>query len=305
MQTLLVLFLVSFFVYLILDFVPGDPVYALLGENVTPERYEAVYLELGLDKPFVVRYFSWLLDALRGDFGMSYRYSMPVSEMLHERVWITLYLSALALVISSVLGVLAGIFSAVRRGRPSDNVITVLANISSCLPQFWIAIMLILLFSNKLNIFQSGGFAWPWEDMHASLKTTVMPVVTLSLGSLAMITRQTRSGMLEVIRQDYVRTARSKGLSESTVIGNHALKNALIPVLTTLGMRFGVIIGSCTFVEQVFSIPGLGAVIVNSAFNRDFCVVQAGVLISSAILCLTNLVIDLLYAVVDPRIRID
>ncbi len=304
-QMILIIFLISIFIFMLVSLIPGDPVYAMLGEEVSPEEYQRVYLELGLDKPVIMRYFNWLFNALRGNLGMSTQFHKNTIDVLAERIPITLFLSFAAFLISIPLGVFFGVVSAVKRGKAADMVVTLLANITACLPQFWIGLLVMYLFSMKLGWLPSYGFTWPWEDFSTSMKQLVMPLFCLALGGIATVTRQTRSSMLEVIRQDYVRTARSKGLTEKKVIFIHALKNGLIPVITILGMRLGAMLGGSMFVESVFSIPGMGSLFVKAITSRDIPVVQACVLVTALVACTVNLITDILYAVVDPRIRLE
>lgn len=304
-QMAVILLLISIFVFLLMSFIPGDPVYAMMGEEVSQEEYDRVYHELELDKPVMVRYVSWLTKAFRGNLGQSTQFHKPTVDVLSERVPVTLYLSFIAFIISVPLGILFGVISAVFRGKAADNVVTLLANITACLPQFWIGVLVMYVFSLKLGWLPSYGFTFPWDDFSASMRQTAMPLFCLALGGIATTTRQTRSSMLEVIRQDYVRTARSKGLTEKKVIFVHALKNGLIPVITILGMRLGAMLGGSMFVESVFSIPGMGSLFVKAITSRDMPVVQACVLITAVVACLVNLLTDILYAVVDPRIRVE
>lgn len=302
----IILFIISVFTFMLMSFIPGDPVYAMMGEEVSDEEYQRVYYELELDKPVIVRYFSWLNKALHGDLGQSTQFHKATSEVLGERVPITIYLAFLAFLISIPLGILFGVISAVFRGKGLDNVVTLIANITACLPQFWVGVLVMYVFSLKLGLLPSYGFSFPWDgDIITSLKQMAMPLFCLSLGGIATTTRQTRSSMLEVIRQDYVRTARSKGLSSRKVIFVHALKNGLIPVITILGMRLGSMLGGSMFVESVFSIPGMGSLFVKAITSRDMPVVQACVLITALVACTVNLLTDILYAVVDPRIRVE
>lgn len=304
-QMAVILLLISIFVFLLMSFIPGDPVYAMMGEEVSQEEYDRVYHELELDKPVMVRYVSWLTKAFRGNLGQSTQFHKPTVDVLSERVPVTLYLSFIAFIISVPLGILFGVISAVFRGKAADNVVTLLANITACLPQFWIGVLVMYVFSLKLGWLPSYGFTFSWDDFSASMRQTAMPLFCLALGGIATTTRQTRSSMLEVIRQDYVRTARSKGLTEKKVIFVHALKNGLIPVITILGMRLGAMLGGSMFVESVFSIPGMGSLFVKAITSRDMPVVQACVLITAVVACAVNLLTDILYAVVDPRIRVE
>ncbi len=298
-----VLLIVSIFIFMLMSFLPGDPVYAMLGEEVSPEEYARVFKELQLDKPIYVRYFTWLGHAVTGDFGQSLQFHKSTAELLKERVPITLFLSMLAFLISMPFGVLFGVVSAVFRGKKLDTGVTLAANLTACMPQFWVGVLVMYVFSMRLGWLPSYGFTWPWVDFVQSMKQLAMPLFCLALGGVAATTRQTRSSMLEVIRQDYVRTARSKGLPEQKVILVHALKNGVIPIITLMGMRLGVLVGGSMFVESVFAIPGMGSLFVHAIESRDIPVVQACVLLTAVVSCLANLGTDILYMMVDPRIR--
>ncbi len=304
-QMVLILFLISIAIFLLMSLLPGDPVYAMLGEEVSQAEYQRVYMELGLDKPLIVRYFNWLLGALHGNFGQSIQFHKATMDVIKERIPITLVLSSLAFLISIPLGIFFGVITAVFRGKKVDTVVTFLANLTACLPQFWVGLLMMYIFSLKLGWLPSYGFTWIWDDFTTGLRQLVMPLFCLSLGGIASVTRQTRSSMLEVIRQDYVRTAFSKGLTEKKIVFVHALKNALIPVITILGMRLGTLIAGSMFVESVFSIPGMGSLLVKAITSKDIPVVQACVLIIALVSCVINLITDILYAVVDPRIRLE
>lgn len=301
-QTLLVLWILSVLVFLLVSFLPGDPVYAMLGGEISQETYDRWYYALNLDKSLPMRYLLWLWDAVRGNFGDSASFHMPVIDVLKERVPVTLYLSLLSFFISIPLGIMFGIISAVFRGKKIDTVVTLLANIFCCLPQFFLSVLFLYLFAMKLQWLPTYGFTWPWDDLGMSLKQTVMPLLCLTLGGVASITRQTRSSMLEVIRQDYVRTARSKGLEERKVIFVHALKNALIPVITLMGLRLGGLIGGSMFVESVFNISGMGTTLVRAITAQDIPLIQACVLLIAVVACVVNIITDIIYAAVDPRI---
>lgn len=301
-QTLLVLWILSVLVFLLVSFLPGDPVYAMLGGEISQETYDRWYYALNLDKSLPLRYLLWLWDAVRGDFGDSASFHMPVVDVLKERVPVTLYLSLLSFFISIPLGIVFGIISAVFRGKKIDTFVTLLANIFCCLPQFFLSVLFLYLFAMKLQWLPTYGFTWPWDDLGMSLKQTVMPLLCLTLGGVASITRQTRSSMLEVIRQDYVRTARSKGLEERKVIFVHALKNALIPVITLMGLRLGGLIGGSMFVESVFNISGMGTTLVRAITAQDIPLIQACVLLIAVVACVVNIITDIIYAAVDPRI---
>lgn len=301
-QTLLVLWIVSVLVFLLVSFLPGDPVYAMLGGEISQETYDRWYYALNLDKPLPMRYLLWLWDAVRGNFGDSASFHMPVVDVLKERVPVTLYLSLLSFFISIPLGIVFGIISAVFRGKKIDTFVTTLANVFCCLPQFFLSVLFLYLFAMKLQWLPTYGFTWPWDDLGMSLKQTVMPLLCLTLGGVASITRQTRSSMLEVIRQDYVRTARSKGLEERKVVFVHSLKNALIPVITLMGLRLGGLIGGSMFVESVFNISGMGTTLVRAITAQDIPLIQACVLLIAVVACVVNIITDIIYAAVDPRI---
>ena len=303
-QTLLVLLIVSFLTYLLVDFLPGDPIAAMTGGEISGETYDRLFHEMNMDKPVLVRYFLWLKDALTGNLGMSASYHRRVIDIIGERVPVTIYLSLLAFVISVPLGIIFGIISAVRRGSAADTAVTLTANICCCLPQFWLGILFMYIFAMKLGWLPSSGFVWPHEDFVMSIRQTIMPLLCLAIGGIASITRQTRSSMLEVIRQDYIRTARSKGLKSKKVIYVHALKNALLPVITLMGLRLGGMIGGSVFVENVFVIPGMGSLLVNAITSVDIPLIQGCVLLIAVFSCVINLITDIVYVYVDPRIKV-
>lgn len=303
-QTLLVLLIVSFLTYLLVDFLPGDPIAAMTGGEISGETYDRLFHEMNMDKPVLVRYFLWLRDAVTGNLGMSASYHRKVVDIIGERVPVTLYLSMLAFLISVPLGIIFGIISAVKRGSAADTTVTLTANICYCLPQFWLGILFMYVFAMKLGWLPSSGFVWPHENLGLSIKQTLMPLLCLAIGGIASITRQTRSSMLEVIRQDYIRTARSKGLKSKKVIYVHALKNALLPVITLMGLRLGGLIGGSVFVENVFVIPGMGSLLVNAITSVDIPLIQGCVLLIAVFSCVINLITDIVYVYVDPRIKV-
>lgn len=304
-QMFVVLFLVSVFCFSLVRFIPGDPIKAIFGEvQYTEEEYQELRSELGLDKPYVEQYFIWIVNFCQGDFGVSYTFNRPVRDLIIQRAPITLYLTTISLLISIALGICAGVFTAVKRGKPSDTIITLLANTTHCVPNFWLALLLVFLFSVSLGWLPSYGFAWPSEGILISFKTCLLPIICFSLGPIAGITRQTRSCMLEVIRQDYMRTAKAKGLKRNTVIFQHGLRNALIPLITFMGMYVSTLLGGSAIIEQVFSIPGMGSLLMTSVSARDFPVIQACVLLMATFSIVINLIVDILYGYIDPRIRL-
>jgi peptide/nickel transport system permease protein len=302
-QTVFVLLIITILCFSLLHIIPGDPVMTLLGANATMGQIEEMRKELWLDRPIAEQYIHWITNVFHGDFGNSIMYRQPVTELIAKRLPVTLYLGVLAFIVSTILGTAAGIACAVRRGGILDQIISVLANLGIAAPQFWVAILLIYVFGLKLGWLPIQGFTSPFDDFWLSLKQIIMPVFCLGVLSIAGLARYARSAMLEVTQQDYIRTAWSKGLSERVVILRHALKNALIPVVTMLGMRARVVIGGSVIVETVFNIPGMGRLLVRSVFDKDFLIVQAGVILMALIVCIANLAVDISYGWLDPRMR--
>lgn len=286
---------VSFIVFSILSFTPGDPVEMRLGENYSEEAYDAMREEMGLNDPFLVRYIKYIVNAVQGDFGTSYRTSNPVVEELAARLPNTILLSVVAMFFAILVGIPLGVISATHQYSAVDNVSMVGALFGVSMPNFWLGLMLIVIFASGLGWFPSSNFD--------SWKSIVLPAVTLSVNSLAMITRMTRSSMMETIRQDYIRTARAKGLKESVVTIKHALRNAMIPIVTTVGLQFGFSLGGAVLVETVFAWPGIGRLLVECIKLKDTPVVVACVLVLATMFSIINLCIDILYAFLDPRIR--
>jgi peptide/nickel transport system permease protein len=306
-QTIFVIILVSLITFSLMQIVPGDPVVAMLGSTVaaTPEQIQLIRHELWLDRPMAVQYIHWVNGAIHGDFGKSIYFRSNVTDLLAERLPRTMYLAVIAFIISIVLGIAAGIISAIRRGGWLDNIVSLFANIGVGIPVFWLGIVGIFVFGLKLHWLPIFGYTSPTEDFILSTRQAIMPIICLAVPLLAVLTRQTRSSMLEVIRQDYIRTARSKGLRERIIVFRHALKNAFIPVITLIGLNTRVLIGGSVLVESVFNIPGVGRLLAQSAIAKDFLVIQGGVLLLSVIVCLANLAVDISYVWFDPRIRYD
>jgi peptide/nickel transport system permease protein len=302
--TFLVIIIVSFLSFCLVQVMPGDPAATMLGLDARPEQIQELRHELWLDRPFFIQYFHWAGNVLQGDFGISLMYKDPINEIFAKRIPITLYLSAWALIISTLLGIVLGIICAVRRGSFLDQLVSILANVGIAIPVFWLGILGIYFFGLKLGWLPLQGWTSPTEDFVKSTKQAIMPVIMLAIPGIAVLTRQTRSSMLEVVRQDYIRTAFAKGLKERIIIFRHALKNALIPVITLLGLQLRVLVGGSVLVESVFNIPGMGRLLVNGAFNKDFLVVQAGVLLMGTIVCLANLLVDISYGWLDPRVKL-
>lgn len=282
---------------------PGDPAATMLGLDASPDQINALRHDLWLDRPFIVQYGHWVNNVLHGDLGISIMYHDPINDLIRARLPITLYLSILAFIISTFLGIFLGIICAVRRGGAIDQVVSLLANVGIAIPVFWLGILGIYFFGYKLGWLPLQGWTSPFDDFALSTKQIIMPVILLAIPSISVLARQTRSSMLEVVRQDYIRTAYAKGLRERAIVLKHALKNAMIPVVTLLGIQVRVLVGGSVLVETVFNIPGMGRFLVTGAFNKDFLVVQAGVLLIGSIVCLANLLVDISYGWLDPRIR--
>jgi peptide/nickel transport system permease protein len=304
-QSVFVLLLVSLLAFSLLQIIPGDPAVIMLGSEASPGQIEALRHELWLDQPLPLQYLHWLTNLLQGNLGKSVSYQESVTSLIATRVPITFHLGLVALILSTIIGIPAGVISAVRRGGWLDSIITISANLGMAIPIFWLGILGIYLFALKLGWLPVQGYTSPLENFWLSTRQLVMPVVCLALVPLASLTRQTRSSMLEVIRQDYIRTARSKGLKESAIITGHALKNAIIPVITLLGLQLRNLVGGSVLVEQVFNIPGMGRLIVASVFNKDFVTVQGTIMVVAVVVALANLIVDISYGYFDPRIRYD
>lgn len=306
-QGIIVLLILSILIFVVVRFLPGDPMlmYASRGSlaKLTPEAVEAARHEWGLDLPIWQQYINWIGGIFHGDFGKSIFFNTEVSRLIGERLPVTLYFGIIAFILSSILGILVGIVSALRRGRWQDYLVTILANIGICLPAFWISILLMYVFGYKLGWLPISGFTSPFEDLGKSLSQTILPLVVLMIFDIAGDARQTRSSVLEVMSQDYIRTAWAKGLNERQVVRRHILKNALIPVVSFKGMGFAYIVGGSVFVEEVFCINGIGRLATQAVMQQDYAVIQAVVLLTGIAVVLANLIVDILYGVLDPRIR--
>ena len=304
---LFVVFAVTLLIFFAMRLLPGDPLILYFAQSsvlqgLTPEKLAALHHEYGLDRPVIVQYFSWIGGVLQGDFGTSMFLHQKVLDLLKLRYPITFYLGIISFCISAVVGILAGLLAAIRRGKWLDNLITPLTYVGITIPIFWLAILMIWVFGVKTH-WLPIIYTAPPEDFGMAVKQVIMPVICLSVPAIAGIARQMRSSMLEVVRQDYIRTAWSKGLNEQSIILKHALKNSLIPVITVLGLEFSIIVGGSVIVETVFAIPGIGYMMVSSIFNQDYTVVQACTLIFAVMIVLANLLVDISYGWADPRIK--
>jgi peptide/nickel transport system permease protein len=303
-----VLLVVSLFVFFIMRLLPGDPLLLFLGQgvnNYTQEQLDMLRHQYNLDQPLIMQYLIWLGGLVTGDLGKSILQQQGVTTLIGQRLPVTMNLAFLAVIVSSVTGITLGTICAINRGKWPDTVFSVLANLGITLPIFWVGILMIYLFSLKLNLLPTYGYTSPFKDLGMNIQMLIMPVFCLSVFGIASITRQTRSAMLEVIRQDYIRTAWAKGLGGKLIITRHMLKNAMIPVVTTLGMQIGFQLGGSVLVESVFSIPGMGLMMKDAVLGMDYQVVQGGVLVISTIMVLVNIIVDIVYGWIDPRIRYD
>lgn len=297
------LVLVSMLVFGLQQLLPGDPAIVLAGEDRDPAAVEYLREKLHLDKPLPLRYAYWIGGVLRGDLGESLRVQKPVVELVLEKLPVTLQLASMAIVIAILIGVPAGVISAVKKDTPWDYAANVLSLWGLSTPNFWLGILLILLFAVQLGWLPASGYVSPFEDLKGNLAAMIMPAFVLGNSFAAVLMRHTRSAMLQVLSADYVRTARAKGLAEHVVVLKHALRNALIPVITLGALGFGELLGGTVLTETVFTIPGFGKLVVDAVFNRDYAVVQGVVLFTATAYILLNLLADLAYFLVNPRLR--
>jgi peptide/nickel transport system permease protein len=301
--SLLTLFIATVVVFVGVRALPGDPAVAMSAESASPRALQAIRVQYGLDKPLPVQYVSWIGHALRGDLGHSPKTGLSVAQTLEQRVPITLELTLLALLVAIVIGIPIGILAAVRRGTIADYVASTTALGGLSVPHFWLGILFILLFAVHLGWLPASGFV-PLTDPLANLQHMLMPAVVLGIGLAAVVMRQMRSAMLESLGADYVRTARAKGLSEGSVVGVHALRNSLVTVVTVVGLQLGALISGAVVTEQIFLIPGIGKLTIDSVFSRDYPSLQGVVLVTATGYILANLLVDLAYSVLNPRIRV-
>ena len=301
MVTLLV---ASLLIFLLLEILPGDPAAVILGVGAQEDTLRALRAELGLDLPAPVRYLNWLGEVLQGNLGRSYTYDTPVQELLLNRVELSLPLALLAILLSTGIAIPLGVFAASRHRKVADTGIMGFAQLGVAVPNFWFAILLILLFSVKLGWFSAGGFAGWDAGWIPAFKSLVLPAVALALPQAAILARVTRSSVLETVQEDYIRTARAKGLSRSQALWRHAVRNALIPVVTILGLQLSFLPAGTIIIENVFYLPGVGRLLFQAIAQRDLMVVKNLVLVLAATVVLINFLVDLLYAVLDPRLRL-
>lgn len=292
----------SIVIFLVLEVVPGDPAQFMLGLNATPEAAATLRTALGLDEPLLERYFTWVLGLLHGDFGISYTYKVPVAGLIADRIWISLPLAIYALALSTLIAFPVGILAAVKRNSPTDVGIMGATQVGLAVPNFWFAMLLVLLFSITLRWFSAGGFPG-WQDPWMALKALTLPAVALALPQASILARVMRSSLLDTLGEDYIRSARAKGLSQGQTLWRHALRNALIPVLTIIGLQFSFLLAGAIIIENVFFLPGLGRLVFQGITSRDLIVVKSVVMLLVFAVILVTFLVDITYALVDPRLR--
>jgi peptide/nickel transport system permease protein len=293
----------SVVVFLVLEILPGNAAQILMGPDASPDAVQALAVKLGIDRPPIERYWNWVSGMLVGDLGLSYSYSTPVAELVLERLALTVPLALMAMAITSALALVAGIYAAARHNKLGDVGVMGLSQVGIAIPNFWFAILLILLFSVHLGWFSAGGFPGWSEGVLPGLKALLLPAISLAVVQSAILARITRSAVLEVLREDFVRTARAKGVSRRGAMWGHALRNAMIPVITVMGLQFAELLAGTIVVENVFYLPGLGRLIFQSISNRDLIVVRNCVMLLATMVVIVNFAVDLLYAVIDPRVK--
>jgi peptide/nickel transport system permease protein len=290
-------------IFVLLDLLPGDPARFILGINATPESVAALRTQMGLDAPAHERFLGWITEMARGDFGLSQTQGEPVARLIGERLAVTLPLAGIAMIVSVVVGLPIGILAAMRRGKATDTALMVLAQTGVAIPNFWFGMLLTLLFAVTLRWLPTGGFI-PWgEDAGAALRGLILPGLALALPQAAILARVMRTALVDVMGQDFIRTARAKGLTRSEAIWRHGVRNAMLPVLTILGLQFAYLIAGTIIVENVFFLPGLGRLIYTAVTERDLVLVRGVTMVLVVATSLTMLVVDLLYALVDPRLE--
>jgi peptide/nickel transport system permease protein len=300
-----VLFIVSVMVFLMLQLLPGDPATVILGQEATPEAIAAMRETLGLNKPLIIQYLDWIAKVLQGNLGNSLIDGTPVNQLIAERLPATLELIIGAFTVAMLIAFPAGIIAAARQNKLLDHVCTFIALTGMSIPHFWLGMMFIIFFSVKLGVLPASGYVPFSADPIANIKSMILPIVATGFRESAILMRMIRSSLLEVMQSDYIRTAAAKGLSEKQVIIGHALKNAMIPVVTTGGIMIAGLLGGLVITETIFNIPGYGKLIIDSVFSRDFITVQSTILVSAVLVIVINIIVDLLYTIIDPRIKLE
>ena len=298
-----VLFVVSLISFSLMQLVPGDPAMVIAGTGASPAEVELIREQLGLNEPFHVQLLSWYANLLQGDLGTSLLLGRDVIEVTLERLPVSLSIALYALVLTLIFGIIMGIVAALRQNSWVDQAVMTLALVGVSLPNFWLALILIVIFAVELGWLPTAGYVGFQEDFVGWLSSATLPALSLAMLQMGLLARITRSTMLEVLRQDYIRTARAKGLPEHMVVGKHALKNVMIPVITVIGIIFSVLLSGSVVIETIFTIPGVGSLLGSAILRRDYPVIQGGLLLVATMLLLLNLLIDVLYAYFDPRVR--
>jgi peptide/nickel transport system permease protein len=293
----------SMVIFAVLEVMPGDPARLMLGMNASADAIEALRQQMGLDQPLVLRYLHWAGGMLTGDFGKSFTYSSPVLDLIVERGAVSLPLALIALFLAAIIGIPVGVFSASRRGKASDATVMGVAQLGVAIPNFWFALLLIYVFAVWLRLVPAGGFRGWNAGIWAGLKGLILPAIALALPQAAILARVTRSALLEVLGEDYIRTARAKGLPHRRVLLHHALRNGMIPVMTILGLQFAFLLAGTIIIENVFYLPGLGRLVYQAITQRDLIVVEGIIMVLVASVVFINLLVDLCYPLVDPRLR--
>jgi peptide/nickel transport system permease protein len=293
----------SIVIFVFTEILPGDPASFMLGLNAEPDTVAAVRHGLGLDLPPLARYFAWLAGLFHGDFGLSYTYRVPVAELIADRLWVSLPLALFALALSVVIGIPSGVIAAMRRNSPADVAVLGVTQVGIAVPNFWFAMLMVLLFSVTLHWFSAGGFPGWNEGLLPGLRALLLPALALALPEASILARVMRSALLDTLSDDYVRTARAKGLTRTAAIRRHAFRNALIPVTTIIGLQFSFLLAGAIVIENVFFLPGIGRLIYQAVTQRDLIVVQSVVLLLVAAVVTVTFAVDVLYALIDPRLR--
>ncbi len=296
------LFVASLVIFAVIEVIPGDPAAFMLGVNARPDTIAALRAEMGLDQSVVTRYFDWVTGLLRGDFGQSWTYKTPVAELIADRIWVSLPLAIYALILSTLIAFPAGIYAASHRGGPGDITIMGATQLGVAVPNFWFAMILVLIFAINLRWFSAGGFPG-WDNPFQAVKSLTLPAIALALPQAAILARVMRSSLLDMLGEDFIRTARAKGLTRRQALWKHAVRNALIPVLTIIGLQFSFLLAGGIIIEQVFFLPGLGRLIFQSISARDLIVVESVVMLLVFTVIFVNFAVDMAYAAVDPRLR--
>ena len=302
LSLILTLIVASVLIFCVIEVLPGDPAAFMLGMNAQPEAVEALRAQMGLDAGLVARYFTWTSGLLTGDFGTSYTYRVPVAELIGDRIWVSLPLALYALGLSTIIAFPIGIIAAMRRGKAADYGIMGVTQLGIAIPNFWFAMFLVVIFAINLRWVRAGGFPG-WEDPIAAIGALTLPAISLALPQASILARIMRSALIDTLDEDYVRTARAKGLSKGGVVRGHALRNAMIPVLTIIGLQFSFLLAGAIIIENVFYLPGLGRLLFQAINQRDLIVVESTVMLLVLAVVVVTFLVDLAYAIVDPRLR--